>query len=110
MTIPPGKRIQQARTNELYVQGIPRETCRDNGESPREYTGRTGSAPQPLPNERRRGYSIPSASFEPPFGMEITGTAAVAAPLPAPGQHQPGTAGMRPDQASQHMAHFRYRQ
>jgi hypothetical protein len=113
MTNPPCERVQHRNTDEHEIQGIPREnreTSRDNRETSREYTGRTGSVSQALRSESQRGCPARSAGFEPPPGMEIAGTAAVTAPPPGPGQDQPGTTGSRPDQASQHMTHFRHRQ
>jgi hypothetical protein len=44
------------------------------------------------------------------FGMEVARMATMAAAPPRPGQHQLHTAGRRPDQSCEQMAHFRNRQ
>jgi hypothetical protein len=105
--------VQRRRTTGPHRQETPREkreTCRDYRETPREYAGGTGSAYQALLSGSQDGCPACSAGFEPSLGMEIASTTPVAAPPPGPGQDQPGTAGSRPDQAPQHMAHFRHRQ
>src|SRR5271157_4575976 len=106
MSNTPFKESQRGNLHEQHSQGYPW----DNRKTPRDIPGITRREYH-AQARRRLGASRPGlACLEPPFRMEVAGTAAMPASPPGPGQDQLHTAWSRPDEMPKQMTHFRDRQ